>query len=439
MSVIIQVRELLESGALSKARLAQEAGLHANTLRHADSPDWNPTSDTLRKLETYLDDRASHGSAISPIEDIIDDARNGRMFILADDEDRENEGDLVIPAQMATPDAVNFMAKHGRGLICLSLTAERVRQLDLPLMSRDNGTRYSTAFTVSIEAREGVTTGISAADRARTISVAIDASKPKDSIVTPGHVFPLVARDGGVLVRAGHTEAAVDISRLAGLMPAGVICEIMNDDGSMARMPDLIKFARVHKLKIGTIADLIAYRRRKDSLVQCVAEHPFESRLGGDWTARCYINKAEYAEHMVLIKGRIDPTQPTLVRMHALNLFDDILFEKNGKSGVIPMAMDLIGQEGSGVIVIIRDVAPDRLSRKMQARQAGGRALAGEDALRNYGIGAQILVDLGIRDMILLSNTQQHIIGLEGYGLNVVGTRPVPMDKLSPSPTSNRS
>jgi 3,4-dihydroxy 2-butanone 4-phosphate synthase / GTP cyclohydrolase II len=433
-SVIDSVRDLLETGQISKARLAQEAGLHANTLRHADQPDWNPTTETLRKLDSYLSEMATHGPAISPIEQIIDEARNGRMFILADDEDRENEGDLVIPAQMATPDAINFMAKHGRGLVCLALTAERVKALDLPLMSRENGTRYSTAFTVSIEAREGVTTGISAADRARTISVAIDSSKDKDQIVTPGHVFPLVARDGGVLVRAGHTEAAVDISRLAGLIPAGVICEIMKDDGTMARMPDLIQFARQHKIKIGTIADLIAYRRRKDSIVQCVAEHPFTSMLGGDWTARCYINKAEYAEHMVLVKGRIDPDKPTLVRMHALNIFDDFLFEKNGRSGIIPMAMGLIGQEGAGVVVIIRDISPDRLSRKMQTRQAGGRALASDDALRDYGIGAQILVDLGVKDMLLLTNSHQHIIGLEGYGLNVIGTRPIPIDQMPENP-----
>ncbi len=429
-STISLVRDLIDSGDISKARLAQESGLHANTLRHADQPDWNPTTETVRKLEAYLADREDHGPAISPIEEIIAEARNGRMVILADDEDRENEGDLIIPAQMATPDAINFMAKHGRGLVCLSLTADRVKQLDLPLMSRDNGTRFSTAFTVSIEARDGVTTGISAADRARTVSVAIDASKGKDEIVTPGHVFPLVARDGGVLVRAGHTEAAVDIARLAGLNPSAVICEIMNDDGTMAHMPDLIRFSRQHKLKIGTIADLIAYRRRKDSLVQCVAEHPFTSMLGGDWTVRCYVNKAEYAEHLVLIKGRIDPDKPTLVRMHALNIFDDFLFEKNGRAGVIPMAMGLIGEEGAGVLVIIRDVAPDRLSRKMQARQAGGRALASENALRDYGIGAQILIDLGVRDMILLTNSAQHIIGLEGYGLNVIGNRPIPMEKL---------
>jgi 3,4-dihydroxy 2-butanone 4-phosphate synthase / GTP cyclohydrolase II len=430
-STIEAVRDLLDADVISKARLAQEAGLHANTLRHADQPDWNPTSETLRKLEAYLAERQEHGPAISPIEEIIDEARNGRMFILADDEDRENEGDLVIPAQMATPDAINFMAKHGRGLVCLALTADRVKQLELPLMSRDNGTRFSTAFTVSIEAREGVTTGISAGDRARTISVAIDSSKDKDQIVTPGHVFPLVARDGGVLVRAGHTEAAVDIARLAGLNPSGVICEIMKDDGSMARMPDLIQFARQHRIKIGTIADLIAYRRRKDSLVQCIAEHPFKSMLGGDWTARCYVNKAEYAEHLVLIKGRIDPDKPTLVRMHALNIFNDFLFENNGRAGVIAASMGEIGQSGAGVIVIIRDASPDRLSRKMQVRQSGGRARASEDALRDYGIGAQILVDLGVKDMVLLTNSQQHIIGLEGYGLNVVGTHPLPVENAA--------
>ena len=233
--LIEKLRSLVTDGGLSRSGLARAAGLHANTLRDLDQPDWNPTAETLRKLEAYL--FASDDSpALVPIEEIIEEARNGRMFILVDDEDRENEGDLVIPAQMATPDAINFMATHGRGLVCLTLTKKRVEELGLELMSRANGTRHETAFTTSIEAREGVTTGISAGDRARTVSVAIDSSKGRDDIVTPGHVFPLIARDGGVLVRAGHTEAAVDISRLAGLNPSGVICEIMKDDGTMARM-----------------------------------------------------------------------------------------------------------------------------------------------------------------------------------------------------------
>ena len=267
--------------------------------------------------------RLRHGFLSSP-EEIIDEARNGRMFILVDDEDRENEGDLVIPAQMATPEKINFMARHGRGLICLAMTKARCEELGLDLMSRNNGTRHETAFTVSIEAREGVTTGISAADRARTVAVATDMTKSRADIVTPGHVFPLIARDGGVLVRAGHTEAAVDVSRLAGLNPSGVICEIMNDDGTMARMDDLVSFAQHHHLKIGTIRDLIAYRRRYDHLVEKRAEAPFASRWGGDWVAHSFWNSATGTEQVALVKGRIDPKKPTLVRMHALSPFADI-------------------------------------------------------------------------------------------------------------------
>ena len=257
--IIARVREIIAGGKMTRAGLARAAGLHANTLRDCNEDGWNPTSDTLNKLDRFLTEN-DDSPVLVGIEEIIEEARNGRMYILVDDEDRENEGDLIIPAQMATPDAVNFMATHGRGLICLAMTRQRVDALGLELMSRKNRTRHETAFTVSIEAREGVTTGISAGDRARTVSVAIDASKSADDIVTPGHVFPLVAREGGVLVRAGHTEAAVDISRLAGLNPSGVICEIMNDDGSMARLEDLVGFARKHGLKIGTIRDLIAYR-----------------------------------------------------------------------------------------------------------------------------------------------------------------------------------
>ena len=259
---------------------------------------------------------------LSPIEDIIEDARNGRMFILVDDEERENEGDLIIPAQMATPDVINFMARFGRGLICLALTSERVNELELPAMSRRNGSRHQTAFTVSIEAREGVTTGISASDRARTIAVAIDPTKKAADIASPGHVFPLEARDGGSLVRAGHTEAAVDVSRLAGLNPSGVICEIMNEDGTMSRLPDLIKFAEHHGLKIGTIADLIAYRLRNDRVVEKSAEMDFQSRFGGVWKMYVYINKVAYAEHIALIKGNLSGDAPVMVRMHALDVLD---------------------------------------------------------------------------------------------------------------------
>ena len=420
-ATIDRVRALVAEGEATRSGLARAAGLHANSLRNIDEPDWNPTSDTLRKLEAYIG-RGNPDQVMVPVEAIIDEARNGRMFILVDDEDRENEGDLVIPAQMATPASINFMARYGRGLICLTLASDRVRQLGLPLMAQHNGTRHQTAFTVSIEARDGVTTGISAADRARTIAVAIDAAKDAEHIVTPGHVFPLVARDGGVLVRAGHTEAAVDVARLAGLNPSGVICEIMNDDGTMARLPDLKLFAAEHGLKIGTIRDLIAYRRRNDNLVACIAETRLETRHGGSWTAKTYINKAEYAEHMVLQKGHIDPAQPTLVRVHTLSMFTDLFNEANDRSGQLQRVMDLIGREGAGVVVIIRDPSPTAISTQMRAKGAG---VDGEE-LRDYGIGAQILVDLGVRDMVLLTNAHRTIVGLDGYGLNVVGERPIP-------------
>jgi len=420
MTTIDRIRMLVGDSNESRSGLARAAGLHANSLRNLDEPDWNPTSDTLRKLETYLTQQNAP-RALVEIEEIIDEAKNGRMFILVDDEDRENEGDLIIPAQMATPAAINFMAKYGRGLICLALAADRVRSLGLPLMARHNGTRHETAFTVSIEARDGVTTGISAADRARTVAVAIDASKDASHIVTPGHVFPLVARDGGVLVRAGHTEAAVDVSRLAGLNPSGVICEIMNDDGTMARLDDLLGFAAEHGLKIGTIRDLIAYRMKHDSLVACLAETPLDSRHGGRWTAKAYVNKAEGTEHMVLQKGHIDPAKPTLVRMHTMSMFTDLFAEDDSRSGQLQRAMDIIGDEGAGVVVIIRDGRADAISAQMKARGHGESA-----ALRDYGIGAQILVDLGVTDMVLLTNSHRTIVGLTGYGLTVVGERPIP-------------
>jgi 3,4-dihydroxy 2-butanone 4-phosphate synthase/GTP cyclohydrolase II len=360
---------------------------------------------------------------LSSPEELIDEARNGRMFILADDEDRENEGDLVIPAQMATPDAINFMATHGRGLICLALAKARVEQLGLTLMSRHNGTRHETAFTTSIEARDGVTTGISAADRARTISVAIDASKGPEHIVTPGHVFPLVARDGGVLIRAGHTEAAVDIARLAGLNPSGVICEIMRDDGTMARMDDLVAFAQRHGLKIGTIRDLIAYRLKKDHLVEQTGEASFESCWGGTWTAKSFLNKALGSETLALVKGRIDPAKPTLVRMHQLSLFDDIFGESSPRAGLLKGAMKAIAEEGSGVIVALTRQVP--ISAILDIRS--GKGVANDmEQLRDYGGGAQILSALGIHDMILLTNTHHTPVALGGYGLKIVGERPIP-------------
>ena len=426
IQLIEKVRRLVTEGGMSKSGLSRASGLHANTLRELETPEWNPTAETLGKLERFLfanDD----SPALVPIEEIIEEARNGRMFILVDDEDRENEGDLIIPAQMATPDAVNFMATHGRGLICLTLTKTRVDQLGLDLMSRANGTRHETAFTTSIEAREGVTTGISAADRARTVSVAIDASKGKEDIVTPGHVFPLIARDGGVLVRAGHTEAACDISRLAGLNPSGVICEIMKEDGTMARMDDLVPFARMHNLKMGTIRDLIAYRRKHDHLVEKRAEMRFSSKWGGEWSAMTFFNKATSQETMALQKGCIDPDKPTLVRMHTMSMFVDVFGEDNERSGLLSRSMEAIADEGAGVVVVINKPMQNMVTRFIQLRAEGKGAGAPEiEELRDYGGGAQILTELGVHDMILLTNTHHTLVGLEGYGLSIVGERPIP-------------
>jgi len=428
MSTILIDRlcDMVASGEMSRAGLARAAGLHPNSLRKLGDGDWNPTADTLLKLEKFLAGGAR--GVMASAEQIIDEARNGRMFILVDDEDRENEGDLIIPAQMATPDAINFMAKHGRGLICLALSKERVDQLALQPMSRTNGTRMETAFTASIEAKEGVTTGISAADRARTISVAIDASKGPEHIVSPGHVFPLTARDGGVLVRAGHTEAAVDVARLAGLNPSGVICEIMSDDGTMARMDELFAFAQLHNLRIGTIRDLIAYRLRKDRLVEQTAEAQFESRWGGTWTAKTFLNKASGLEQIALVKGRVDPAQPTIVRMHALSIISDTFAEEGARGGLLEGAMRSIAEAGAGVIVVINRPVPGGLAQALKAR-AGIRAEGDSEQLRDYGVGAQILAELGVHDMILLSNSHHTPVALGAYGLAIVEERPILLGK----------
>jgi 3,4-dihydroxy 2-butanone 4-phosphate synthase/GTP cyclohydrolase II len=355
--------------------------------------------------------------AISSIEEIIEDARNGRMFILVDHEDRENEGDLVIPAQMATPEAINFMATHGRGLICLALPGQRVDALGLPLMSSQNSSRHETAFTVSIEAREGVSTGISAHDRARTVAVAIDAGKTAADIATPGHVFPLRARDGGVLVRAGHTEAAVDVARLAGLNASGVICEIMNEDGSMSRLPDLVAFAQRHGLKIGTISDLIAYRRRHDNLVRVRSTEGVTSEFGGEWQLRIYSDETQGAEHIALIKGDISGDEPVLVRMHALDpMLDVVGLGPRGRRNEFGDAMDLIASEGRGVLVLLRDTTMKLVADSEVSPQT----------LRQYGLGAQILSSLGISKMILLTNSPKpKVVGLDAYGLEIVGTRKI--------------
>ncbi|MBC2836826.1 3,4-dihydroxy-2-butanone-4-phosphate synthase [Paragemmobacter straminiformis] len=358
--------------------------------------------------------KTDFSDAISSVEEIIEDARNGRMFILVDHEDRENEGDLVIPAQMCTPSAINFMATHGRGLICLAMPAARVDALGLPLMSPKNSSRHETAFTLSIEAREGVTTGISAADRALTVSVAIDPSKGPQDIATPGHIFPLRARDGGVLVRAGHTEAAVDVSRLAGLNPSGVICEIMNDDGTMARLPDLISFAQKHGLKIGTISDLIAYRRRHDNLVNEKAVKRITSAHGGDWLMRVFADETQGAEHVVLTKGDLTSDAPVLVRVHALNPLEDVL--GIGGAGDLPAAMRLIAAEGRGAVVLLRDTT-------MKMVEGGEHS---PQTLRQYGLGAQILSALGLSRITLVTNSQApKVVGLEAYGLSITGTRPI--------------
>jgi 3,4-dihydroxy 2-butanone 4-phosphate synthase/GTP cyclohydrolase II len=367
---------------------------------------------------------------LSPIEEIIEDAHKGRMVILVDDEARENEGDLVIPAEHCDAEAINFMAKHGRGLICLALPRRRVEHLGLPLMAHGNESRLSTAFTVSIEAREGITTGISAADRARTIQVAIDPEKTRADLATPGHIFPLMAREGGVLVRAGHTEAAVDIARLAGLNPSGVICEIMNDDGTMARLPDLVAFAQRHGLKVAKIADLISYRLRYDRLVERSIATTLHTRFTGDFRLQVYTNVLTGVEHIALVKGDLERLGPVLVRVHAMNILEDVLGDASGgRSGELWSAMELIDQAGRGVIVVIREPSPTSISDRIKAHL--GHPRHETQPLRDYGIGAQILKDLGVSDMILLSNTERPIIGLEGYGLRIVEQRHLsPRDKL---------
>jgi 3,4-dihydroxy 2-butanone 4-phosphate synthase/GTP cyclohydrolase II len=364
-----------------------------------------------------------HDYISSPAE-IIDEAKAGRIFILVDDEDRENEGDLVIPAQFATPDVINFMIKHARGLVCLAMTKSRCEALGLPLMTQANGTRHETAFTISVEANEGVTTGISAADRARTIAVAINPELGRNDIVSPGHIFPLMARDGGTLVRAGHTEAAVDIARLSGLIPAGVICEIINDDGSMARLPDLVTFAQCHNLKLGTIADLIAYRRVSERLVKRVEQGMISAPDGGNWRLLAFESKVDQVEHLALVKGDISSAAPVLVRMHAVDTIADVLVGRHLSS--LHGAMTQIGLAERGVVVLIREHKKTAMSERIRQLADGTHP---EPALRDYGIGAQILLDLGVKNMILLTNHKLNIVGLEGYGLNVVEQRHIEPDK----------
>ncbi|MBU6396690.1 MAG: 3,4-dihydroxy-2-butanone-4-phosphate synthase [Rhodospirillales bacterium] len=369
--------------------------------------------DGLKSLET-----AGLADYISPAAEIIEEARAGRIFILVDDEDRENEGDLVIPAQFATPDAINFMIKHARGLVCLAMTKARCDALGLPLMTQANGSRHETAFTISIEAREGISTGISAADRARTVAVAINPEMGREDIVSPGHIFPLMARDGGTLVRAGHTEASVDIARLAGLIPAGVICEIINDDGTMARLPELVAFAQRHNIKLGTIADLIAHRRTTERLVRRVEQGNITAQDGTAWRMVAFESKVDGIEHLAMIKGDISGDEPVLVRMHGMDLLSDVL--GSGHFAALQGAMRDIAAAGRGVVVIVREQRDKAMSIGLRALLEGK---SGSRDLRDYGIGAQILLDLGVKNMILLSNHKRNIIGLEGYGLNVVDQR----------------
>ena len=365
---------------------------------------------------------------LSTIEEVIADAKAGKLFILVDDEDRENEGDLCVVAECATADAINFMAKYGRGLICLALTRQRTETLGLAMMDRRNESRHETAFTVSIEAREGVTTGISAHDRAHTIKTAIDPNCNERDITTPGHIFPLVGRDGGTLVRAGHTEAVIDIARAAGYdNPAGVICEIMNDDGRMARLPDLVTFAKAHDLKIASIADLIAWRRRNESLVQRMVETTVTTRIGGDWRMMIYANTISNIEHIALVKGDISGDAPVLVRMHALDLMADLLGEVSEKrvGNELAAAMQMIGDAGQGVVVVLREASASSLtamvSQKIVAQIDGGS----NRELRDYGVGAQILTDLGVSQMVLLSNTRPNVVSLEGYDLEIIDWQPL--------------
>ncbi|MEL6465577.1 MAG: 3,4-dihydroxy-2-butanone-4-phosphate synthase [Pseudomonadota bacterium] len=355
-------------------------------------------------------------AAISPIEEIIEEARLGRMFILVDHEDRENEGDLVIPANFADAAAVNFMATHGRGLICVTLPAERVEALGLPMMAMHNSSRHETAFTVSVEAREGVSTGISAGDRALTISTLVNPQATAAELATPGHVFPLRARKGGVLVRAGHTEAGCDVARLAGHYPSSVICEIMNEDGTMARLPDLVDYAAQHRLKIGTISDLIAYRRRHDNLVVETDRRMVTSQHGGMWDMRIFTDQTYGIEHVTLSKGDLSTDEPVLVRTHALTEVTDILGLSDKPVGELPRAMDLIAAEGRGVVCLFREPRKSLFTDE----EAGPRIV------KNTGLGAQMLSNMGLTRLILLTDSPRTTyMGIDAYGLEIVGTRPI--------------
>jgi 3,4-dihydroxy 2-butanone 4-phosphate synthase/GTP cyclohydrolase II len=361
----------------------------------------------------------------SSIEEIIEDLKNGKMVIMVDDEDRENEGDLIIPAAKADADAVNFMATHGRGLICLTLTADRVKKLNLPLMAQNNQARDATAFTISIESVEGVTTGISAQDRATTIASAIDPLKGQNDITSPGHVFPLVARDGGVLVRAGHTEASVDLARLAGFEPAGTICEIMNDDGTMARIPDLVDFSEKHNIKIGKIVDLISYRRKHDTFVNKILDDKIILKDSKEFDIKVFSNSFDQTEQIVMSKGTINDGKPVMVRVHVISYFDDLIGELGSGNKSLKQTIDLINEAGRGVLILVRDSSSSVINSYLSAKDKSQKEIEEQkqSELRIFGMGAQILSELGVKDMILLTNTDWKFMGLDAYGINIVETR----------------
>jgi len=366
------------------------------------------------------------------VEYAIEDIRAGRMIILVDDEDRENEGDLTMAADAVTPEAINFMAKHGRGLICLTMTAERIAKLQLPMMAANNQSPYHTAFTVSIEAREGVTTGISAADRSHTVKVAIDPSAGPQDLVTPGHIFPLRARDGGVLVRTGQTEGSVDLARLAGLTPAGVICEIMNDDGTMARLPDLKKFGAEHKLRIVTVADLIRWRLRNEVLVEPTLEAPLAVPGIGTFNSRVY-RSHDGALHLALWMGDLVASGATLTRIQAACPIIDVFGSGTSDSNLqLELALRKIADEGEGLLVYLHvngsyssSAALGMIREHLQLPKEDGPANSGDDALRDLGVGAQIMVNLGVRKLRLMTNNPRKLMGLEGFGLEVVERVPL--------------